>query len=329
MPIVRREHVTINTEIDESGETTINEKNSLIQNNEKIIDWLDYKFEANNDVKIQFDKDDIKKDRVSPHHCRTLLMRKYGARSSRLNDEAILKIVAVNHDKHRERFKEEFRKSLEDVMVDIAAVIGMREGKASLSFIDVPKHVLKNPTYSTICRLTYLMRGVFDSHTNVKLKLEKGFMNRCNFVYSDNFESDPRNHGCFAKILSDVFTQKHRDINTRLQNKHGFKCVQRSIEHKKLTNDSRMLRDNKSYFGIIKNVQYNKKDENENSVGIERLIKTTPEEVNYQPNSLGELNFSLLEGIVIPRGSLFIANKTRFIVLTNRVLFKIGPLAFR
>ena len=134
------------------------------------------------------------------------------------------------------------------------------------------------------------MRGVFDSHTNVKLKLEFFFMNRYIFLYSDNFESDPRNHGCFAKILSDVFTQKHRDINTRLQNKHGFKCVQHSIEHKKLTNDSRMLRDNKSYFGIIKNVQYNKKDENENSVGIERLIKTTPEEVNYQPNSLGELN---------------------------------------
>ena len=78
-------------------------------------------------------------------------MRMYGARYSRLNDETILKIVAVNHDKHRERFKEEFRKSLEDVMVDIAAVIGIREGKASLYFIDVPKHVLENPTYSTIC----------------------------------------------------------------------------------------------------------------------------------------------------------------------------------
>ena len=114
--------------------------------------------------------------------------------------------------------------------------------------------------------------------------------------------------GALQKVLSDVFTQKHRDINTRLQNKHGFKCVQRSIEHKKLTNDSRILRDNKSYFGIIKNVQYNKKDENENSVGIERLIKTTPEEVNYQPNSLGDLNFSLLEGIVFPLRSLSIAN---------------------
>ena len=37
MPIVRREHVTINTEIDESGETNIHEKNSLIQNNEKLL----------------------------------------------------------------------------------------------------------------------------------------------------------------------------------------------------------------------------------------------------------------------------------------------------
>ena len=103
------------------------------------------------------------------------------------------------------------------------------------------------------------MIGVFDSHTNVKMKLEKVFMNRCNFVYSDKFESDPRNHGCFARILSDVFTQKHRDINTRIQNKYGFKCLQRSIEHKKITNDSRMPRDNKSSFSIIKNVQYNKK----------------------------------------------------------------------
>ena len=65
-------------------------------------------------------------------------------------------------------------------MVDIVTIISMREGKASISFIDVPKHVLNNPTYSTICRLTYLMRSVFDSHTNFKLKLEKDFMNRCN-----------------------------------------------------------------------------------------------------------------------------------------------------
>ena len=47
----------------------------------------------------------------------------------------------------------------------------------------------------------------------------------------------------------------------------------------------------------------------ENSIGIETLKKTTPEEVNYQPNCLGDLNFSLLKGIMFRRGSFSIANK--------------------
>ena len=44
MPIVPvcREEVTINTEIDESGYSNNQQKKSLIQNYEKIVNWLGY-----------------------------------------------------------------------------------------------------------------------------------------------------------------------------------------------------------------------------------------------------------------------------------------------
>ena len=164
-------------------------------------------------------------------------------------------------------------------MVDIALAISMREGKISSPYLDIPKHVPNNPTYSSICRLSYLMRGVLDSHVNLKLKLEEIFMKKYNFVYGKGFKSDSRNHGCFAKILSEIITQKQQDMNTRLMKELKFKCVQRSVDHKKLSNDSRMTKENKSFFGIIKNVQYMHKTEEMNCRCIERLLETTPDEI--------------------------------------------------
>ena len=71
-------------------------------------------------------------------------------------------------------------------------------------------------------------------------------------------------------------TPKHEHT---VDEKLKFKCVQRSVDHKKLSNDSRMTKENKSFFGIIKNVQYMHKTEEMNCRCIERLLETTPDEI--------------------------------------------------
>lgn len=70
-----------------------------------------------------------------------------------------------------------------------------------------------------------------------------------------------------------------------------------------------MPADNQSYFGLIKNVEYKKEDENQKRKFMETLKRSTPRTVNYQKNGLGEIHYSILENIVFPKGSLSKVNK--------------------
>ena len=135
-------------------------------------------------------------------------------------------------------------------------------------------------------------------------------MKKLKFIYNDNFCSTPTENGCFMTLISDVITQKHRDMNRRLQKKHSFIIVQRSSEHRKLVRpNKRMPADNLSYFGLLKNVEVKVKDDVMKKDVIEKLNLTIPNSIAFNRNSFGEIHFSLLENIIFPKGSLSKANK--------------------
>ena len=273
----------------------------------RIVYWLDYRDESheeddtNDNIVLSFHRHDIMTSKVTPKHLKSLLKRKYGERTTRVNDEELLRIVQENHNEYKDKFRNEFKSSFESIMVDIALELGMRDGKAKYAYIDIVKHVLVNPSYSTICRLSYLMRGVFDCCPNWKIKLETQFMKIMGYVYTDGFKSQGKDFGCFSQLISEVFTQKHRDINARLLKKLKFKCVQRSLQHKNL-NRNQLPIDNKSFFGIMKNVQFVNEDD------AAKINLTIPDNVKNSNNSSGEIHYSLLEGIIFPHGAIGKAN---------------------
>ena len=154
--------------------------------------------------------------KTTPEHLKSLLKRKYGEHTTRVNDKSLLQMVEENRNVYKERFKIEFKSSFESMMVDVALELGIRDGKAKYAYIDIVKHILTSPSYSTICQLSYLMRGVFDCHPNLKIKLERHFMKMIRYVYTDGFKSQGKHFGCFSQLISEVITQTHRDINSRL-----------------------------------------------------------------------------------------------------------------
>ena len=226
----------------------------------RIVYWITYNESTiNKNVLLSFAKNDILTRKIKPHDCKKLIINGYGPRSSKLKQLDCYDIITKRHDIIRQRFKIDFKSSLEDIWVRIAVTIGMRDGRSQYHFNDIVKHVTDNPTFSTICRLPYLIRGIFDNHELWKQKMERKLMKKYNYIYNDSFKSDASMNGCFASIISDVYVQKNRDINRRLLNKHDFILVQRSSDHRELKK-SRMSADNQSYFGLIKNVEYKNSD---------------------------------------------------------------------
>ena len=73
-------------------------------------------------------------------------------------------------------------------------------------------------------------------------------MERLGYKYTNGFTSSEKNFGCFGILISDVITNKHRDINTRFKLKHGFRIVQRSKIHL-ATVKGRLRPDNKIFLG--------------------------------------------------------------------------------
>ena len=186
----------------------------------EVVYWMDYnKSTLDPEVTLSFHKGDILPRPLKPFDCERLLTSRYGKRSEKIHKIELHAIVEKKHDIFRNRFKAEIKSGLENAWVSIAMLIGMRDGRNRYGYSHIVKHVLDNPTYSTICRLQYLTRGVFDAHSNWKLKLEKTVMRKLKFVYDDGFCSSPTENGCFLTLVSDLITQKHRDINRRLQKK--------------------------------------------------------------------------------------------------------------
>ena len=120
------------------------------------------------------------------------------------------------------------------------------------------------------------MRGTFERHHCWKVKVEQKMMKQMNYEYTNGFVSSQKNYGYFSNLISEVVTNKHRDFNTRFKNKHGFRIVQRSKKHNE-TVGGRLRPDNKSFFSLLKNVQYDK-----NYIGA--IKETIPQQLNFQNN---------------------------------------------
>ena len=272
--------------------------------------WLDTKescYKPN--IVLSFNRDDILVRNIKPHDCRKLLIAKYGNRSSKIENEALHEIVRTKHDDIRERFISEFRSSFENICVRIAIEIGMRDGRCNYNYQHISKHVLTNPTYASICRLQFLLRGVFSNQIGWKLKIEKQMMKQLNMKYKDGFVSSLSENGCFLSIISHVIVQKHRDINRRLANKHNFILVQRSIRHREAMKNSRMMSENLSYFSLKRNLEFKGKNEEENLLLFQQINKSTPDTIKSDESEFNEVHYSLLENIVFPKGSLSRSNK--------------------
>ena len=72
--------------------------------------------------------------------------------------------------------------------------------------------------------------------------------------------------------------------------------MQRSLQHKQLIT-TRLPLDNKSFFGIVKNVQFL------NEADAEKINHTIPVDIKYSNKLVGEIHYSLLEGIIFPHGA--------------------------
>ena len=243
-----------------------------------------------------FHQDDIQVGKITPNHLNKLIRRKLGNTSSKQNDVLILQKIQVEHDSIRHEFRTCFKKSFENLMVNAALIIGMRDGKSKYMYKDITEHVLEGPNFFTVCRMSYLMRGMFEKHHQWKLKLELKYMEMFKFKYQHEFKSTEKNFGCFSNIISEVITNKHRDINSRMMKRHQFRIVQRSTTHKN-TVKGRLRQDNKSFFSILKNVQYINKD-------VEEIDDTMPEQLKFKKNKHNEVHYDILEDIVFEKGSL-------------------------
>ena len=162
-----------------------------------------------------------------------------------------LEIIGCQHEKVKTKFKNIFLKTFEDVMITVALELGMRDGRPKFCYRDIAKHVMDNPNYYTICRMSYIMRGMFERHHRWKIKIEEKLMKQLGFSYCNGFKSSGKNYGCFCNLISEVITNKHRDINTRIKLKHGFRIVQRSKVH--VSNfQGRLRSDNKNFLVWLK-----------------------------------------------------------------------------
>ena len=199
------------------------------QHNEtkKTVYWVTHnKPTFNEDAILSFNKNDILIRKIKPHDCKKLLINGYGPRTSKIDRTDYHDIITKRHNFIRDTIRKDFKFSLEDLWIRVAVIIGMRDERSQYHYNDVVKHVTENPTFSTICRLQYLIRDIFDNHNQWKLKRKQKLMNKYNYIHKDEFQSDATSNGCFASIISDVYVQKNRDINQRLANKHSFILVQ-------------------------------------------------------------------------------------------------------
>ena len=218
--------------------------------------WLESNVSVNNITKqvLLFEHNDIFTSKPPRSHISKLIKKKYGPRTQKINDQDYCSAIFERHESIRLNFLNNVRASVEDIMTNVAMKIGMRDGKARFTFIDIARHVLTRPTWESICRLNYVLRGAFEYHRNWKLNFESNFLKRFNCMYLHQFSSQGKQHGCFVKIISDVISNKIRDVNSRLKKHLGISLTIRNTDSGS-ENERRMNPNNKSFFGIKKNVK--------------------------------------------------------------------------
>ena len=136
---------------------------------------------------LLFEPNDIFTTKPPRSHINKLLTKKYGARSSKLQDSTFYETIFERHETVRRNFQKNVRASVEDVMTSIAIKIGMRNGKARFTFIDIARHVLDRPSWESFCRLNFVLRGAYEQHHNWKINFETTFMKKLNYRYINNF----------------------------------------------------------------------------------------------------------------------------------------------
>ena len=279
------------------------------------IYWLEYNEVVDNIIKpnILFYHNDIFTNKPPKSHISKLIKKKYGARTQKMNDQEYCNAVFKRHEFIRLNFLNNVRASVEDIMTSIAMKIGMRDGKARFTFIDIARHTLTRPSWESLCRLNYVLRGAFEYHHNWKLHFESNFMKRFNYKYMNDFKSQGKQHGCFVRIISDVISNKIRDVNSRLKKHLGISLTIRTTTSRE-DNMKRMSSNNKSFFGINKNVQIHS-DSDAYKKFLGKTKKTIdysfppPASLNFQLNHNGEIEYNILEGVVFPVGSLLTVNQ--------------------
>jgi len=297
-----------------------NESNDVDRNVLSVTDegvyWLDSIEDINDTTKqvLLFGQNDIFTNKPPRSHINKLLTKKYGARSSKLNDSTYYNTIFERHENVRQYFQKNVRASVEEIMTSIAIKIGMRDGKARFTFIDIARHVLERPSWESFCRLNFVLRGAYEQHYNWKINFETTFMKKLNYKYLNDFRSEGKQHGCFVRILSDVFSNKIRDVNSRLKKHLGVSLTIRTQEHKDSV-QRRMNPNNKAFFGITKNIKIHS-----NSDAYQRICNDTKITINYDfppppdllmhLNKNGEIEYNILEGIVFPIGSLISVRQT-------------------
>ena len=215
-------------------------------------------------------------------------------------------------------------------MTSIAMKIGMRNGKARYTFIDIARHTLNRPSWESLCHLNYVLRGACEQHHNWKINFETTFMNKLNYKYLKNFRSEGKQHRCFVMILSDVMSNKLRDVNSHLKKHLGVSLTIHTKEHQD-DEKRRMNTNNKSFFGTRKNIKIHY-----NSDAYQKLSNKPNKTINYDfppPSNLllhlnknGEIKYNILEGIVFPIGSLYVSNQYLCVVSILLLRLLLYPL---
>lgn len=274
--------------------------------------WLESNVTANKKQVLLFEHNDIFTSKPPRCHISKLIKQKFGPRTQKINDQDYCSAICERHESIRLNFLNNVRASVEDIMTNVAMKIGMRDGKARFTFIDIARHVLTRPTWESICRLNYVLRGAFEYHRNWKLNFESNFMKRFNYVYLHQFSSQGKQHGCFVKIISDVISNKIRDVNSRLKKHLGISLTIRNSDSGS-ENARRMIPNNKSFFGIKKNVKIHldsdayKKNLSKKSNKLDYSFPA-PSSLRHFLNVDGEIEYNILEGVVFPVRSLLAVN---------------------
>ena len=197
-------------------------------------------------------------------------------------------------------------------MINVAMKIGMRDGKARFTFLDIARHTLTHSTWKSLYRLNNVLQGTFGCHQNWKLNFKSNFMKRFNItLLSKSNQTSGKQHGYFVRFISDAISNKICDINSRLKKHLGINLTIRNTDSRSEMKDKWILIT--SLFVGVKNVKMNfgsdvyKTNSGETNKTFDYRF-LPPSSWLYHLNHNGEIEYNILEGIVFPVGSFITVN---------------------